>query len=280
MTEDKLIKLQGSTQVIDNAWRSLRKFTTARIGLGRAGISQPTKHHLDFQLAHARARDAVHSELDIEKLQQNLNVHSYTSIHLRSAAGSRSIYLQRPDLGRRLDDNSEQHLQALEGGAPHTYDIAFIIADGLSAFAIQEHAVNFLNIITEKLKKENWKIAPIVIVEQGRVAVSDEIGSLLGADQAVILIGERPGLSSPDSLGIYLTFDPKIDRNDADRNCISNVRTEGQSYKGAAHKLFYLLSEARRRKFSGVNLKDEAEMIEHDNSDKKSVGNFLVSNDD
>ena len=280
MTEDKLIKLQGSTQVIDNPWRSLRKFTTARIGLGRAGISQPTKHHLDFQLAHAQARDAVHSELDIEKLQQNLNVHSYTSIHLRSAAGSRSIYLQRPDLGRRLDDNSEQHLQALEGGAPHTYDIAFIIADGLSAFAVEEHAVNFLNIITAKLKKENWKIAPIVIVEQGRVAVSDEIGSLLGADQAVILIGERPGLSSPDSLGIYLTFDPKIDRNDADRNCISNVRTEGQSYKGAAHKLFYLLSEARRRKLSGVSLKDEAEMIEHDNSDKKSVGNFLVSNDD
>jgi ethanolamine ammonia-lyase small subunit len=280
MTEDKLIKLQGSTQVIDNAWRSLRKFTTARIGLGRAGISLPTKHHLDFQLAHARARDAVHSELDIEKLQQNLNVHSYTSIHLRSAAGSRSIYLQRPDLGRRLDDNSEQHLQALEGGAPHRYDIAFIIADGLSAFAVEEHAVNFLNFITAKLKKENWKIAPIVIVEQGRVAVSDEIGSLVGADQAVILIGERPGLSSPDSLGIYLTFDPKIDRNDADRNCISNVRTEGQSYKGAAHKLFYLLSEARRRKYSGVSLKDEAEMIEHDNSDKKSVGNFLVSNDD
>jgi ethanolamine ammonia-lyase small subunit len=280
MTEDKLIKLQGSTQVIDNPWRSLRKFTTARIGLGRAGISQPTKHHLDFQLAHARARDAVHSELDIEKLQQNLNVHSYTSIHLRSAAGSRSIYLQRPVLGRRLDDNSEQHLQALEGGPPHTYDIAFIIADGLSAFAVEEHAVNFLNFITAKLKKENWKIAPIVIVEQGRVAVSDEIGSLVGADQAVILIGERPGLSSPDSLGIYLTFDPKIDRNDADRNCISNVRTEGQSYKGAAHKLFYLLSEARRRKYSGVSLKDEAEMIEHDNSDKKSVGNFLVSNDD
>ena len=280
MTEDKLIKLQGSTQVIDNPWRSLRKFTTARIGLGRAGISQPTKHHLDFQLAHAQAQDAVHSKLDIEILQQNLNVHSYTSIHLRSAANNRSIYLQRPDLGRRLDDNSEQHLQALEGGAPHTYDIAFIIADGLSAFAVEEHAVNFLNIITAKLKKENWKIAPIVIVEQGRVAVSDEIGSLLGADQAVILIGERPGLSSPDSLGIYLTFDPKIDRNDADRNCISNVRTEGQSYKGAAHKLFYLLSEARRRKYSGVNLKDEAEMIEHDNSDKKSVGNFLVSNDD
>ncbi len=218
--------------------------------------------------------------MDIEKLQQNLNVHSYTSIHLRSAAGSRSIYLQRPDLGRRLDDNSEQHLQALEGGPPHTYDVAFIIADGLSAFAVEEHAVNFLNTITTKLKKENWEIAPIVIVEQGRVAVSDEIGSLLGADQAVILIGERPGLSSPDSLGIYLTFDPKIDRNDADRNCISNVRAEGQSYKGAAHKLFYLLSEARRRKYSGVSLKDEAEMIEHDNSDKKSVGNFLVSNDD
>lgn len=280
MSKDKSIKLHEPAQVVDDPWRSLRKYTTARIGLGRAGISQPTKHHLDFQLAHAQARDAVHSELDIEKLQQNLNVHSYTSIHLRSAAGTRSIYLQRPDLGRRLDDNSEQHLQALEGGPPHTYDIAFIIADGLSAFAVEEHAVNFLNFITAKLKKEHWKIAPIVIVEQGRVAVSDEIGSLLGADQAVILIGERPGLSSPDSLGIYLTFDPKIDRNDADRNCISNVRTEGQSYKGAAHKLFYLLSEARRRKFSGVSLKDEAEMIEHDNSDIKSVGNFLVSNDD
>ena len=199
---------------------------------------------------------------------------------MHSAANSRSTYLQRPDLGRRLDEKSEQHLQALESGTPHSYDIVFVIADGLSALAIEEHAVNFLNVMTKKLINENWKIAPVVIVEQGRVAVSDEIGALLGTDQAVILIGERPGLSSPDSLGIYLTYDPKLGRNDADRNCISNIRTQGQSYKVAAHKLFYLLSEARQRKFSGVNLKDEAEMIEHDDKNsKKSVGNFLVYND-
>lgn len=280
MSTDKVIKLNESAQVVDNPWRSLRKYTTARIGLGRAGISLPTKHHLDFQLAHAKARDAVHSKLDVEKLQQNLDVHNYKNIHLCSAADSRSIYLQRPDLGRRLHDNSEQHLQGLESGAPHTYEVAFIIADGLSAFAVQEHAVNFLNIIVGKLKKDGWKIAPVVIVEQGRVAISDEVGALMGADQAVILIGERPGLSSPDSLGIYLTFDPKIGRNDADRNCISNVRTEGQSYEIASHKLFYLLSEARRRKLSGVKLKDEAEMIDHDDNDKNSVGNFLIGKDD
>lgn len=279
MDKDKLIKLQDSAQVIDNPWRFLRKFTTARIGLGRAGISQPTKHHLDFQLAHARARDAVHSKLDIEKLQHDLKVDNYETIHLRSAADSRTLYLQRPDLGRRLDDHSKQHLTAIERGVPHKYDVAFIIADGLSAFAVQEHAVNFLNIIAGKMKNEGWKIAPIAIVEQGRVAISDEIGFLLGADQAVILIGERPGLSSPDSLGIYLTFAPKVGRNDADRNCISNIRSAGQSYEGAAHKLFYLLSEARRRKLSGVNLKDEAEMIEQDKDDKKPSDNFLLSND-
>ena len=280
MSKDKSINLPEPAQVVDDPWRSLRKYTTARIGLGRAGISLPTHHHLDFQLAHARARDAVHSNLDIEKLRQNLNVHGYETIHLHSAANSRSTYLQRPDLGRRLDEKSEQHLQALESGTPHSYDIVFVIADGLSALAIEEHAVNFLNVMTKKLINENWKIAPVVIVEQGRVAVSDEIGALLGTDQAVILIGERPGLSSPDSLGIYLTYDPKLGRNDADRNCISNIRTQGQSYKVAAHKLFYLLSEARQRKFSGVNLKDEAEMIEHDDKNsKKSVGNFLVYND-
>ncbi len=280
MSKDKVIKLNESARVVENPWRSLRKYTTARIGLGRAGISLPTNHHLDFQLAHAKARDAVHSKLDIEKLQQTLNAHNYTNIHLCSAADSRSIYLQRPDLGRRLHENSEKHLQALESGASHTYEVAFIIADGLSAFAVQEHAVNFLNVIVGKLKKENWKIAPVVIVEQGRVAISDEVGALMGADQVVVLIGERPGLSSPDSLGIYLTFDPKIGRNDADRNCISNVRTEGQSYEIASHKLFYLLSEARRRKLSGVNLKDEAEMVEHYDNDKISIGNFLIGKDD
>ncbi len=264
-----------SGQVIDNPWRFLRKFTTARIGLGRAGISQPTQHHLDFQLAHARARDAVHSELDIHKLQQDLDMAGYENILLHSSAPDRSTYLQRPDLGRRLDQKSVQQLKAIANSRTE-YDVAFIIADGLSAFAIQSHAVPFLQVMIPKCAQDDWRLAPLTLVEQGRVAISDEVGMLFNAKLAVILIGERPGLSSPDSLGIYLTYEPRVGRTDADRNCISNIRSEGLSYDVAAQKLYYLMSEALRRKLSGVNLKDEAQIQTQLPGDIPATGNFLI----
>ena len=277
MNTDKPAETQDADLVVENPWRFLRKFTTARIGLGRAGVSQPTKHHLDFQLAHARAKDAVHSELNIEKLQQDLKNNGYQSSLLKSQAGERPVYLQRPDLGRKLDQQSERKLAALRADNDKSCDVAFIIADGLSAMAVQRHAVPFLNAIIPRLKRDNWRLAPLTLVQQGRVAISDHIGVLLNARQAVILIGERPGLSSPDSLGIYLTYDPQIGKTDADRNCISNVRQEGLSYESAAHKLFYLISEARRRKLSGVHLKDEAGMMENLTAEKTTyASNFLI----
>jgi ethanolamine ammonia-lyase small subunit len=241
--------------VIENPWQSLRALTPARIALGRAGVSQPTGHHLAFQLAHARARDAVYSELDITRLRRELQVAGHQTIDVASAASDRSTYLQRPDLGRKLDPQSVDRLQQR---GRDTFDVAFVIADGLSALAVQRHAVPFLAAVVARLDVADWRLAPVTIVEHGRVAVSDDVGALLGANLAVILIGERPGLSSPDSLGIYLTWNPQIGNSDADRNCISNIHAAGLSYDEAARKLVYLMTEARRRAVSGVLLKDDS----------------------
>lgn len=256
--------------VIVNPWQDLRRFTNARIALGRTGVSLPTSVQLDFQLAHARARDAVHQSLDAEALMKALreSVPMSTCMRLSSAAETRQIYLQRPDLGRRLSPASRQALEALSPlqrmhPASETdisrppYDIAFVIADGLSALAIEQNAAPFLNALLEQLKVENWSIAPFTIVHQGRVAIGDEIGELLGAKVAVVLIGERPGLSSPDSMGLYLTWGPRVGLTDNSRNCISNIRPAGLPYPNAAYKLHYLLSEAFKRSLSGVRLKDE-----------------------
>jgi ethanolamine ammonia-lyase small subunit len=263
--------------VVTNPWQKLRQFTQARIALGRAGTSLPTGPHLEFEFAHARARDAVHHKLEVEPLQEALVQRGHEWILLHSAADDRLIYLQRPDQGRRLDRESRQRLQerATTGGGP--YDAVFVIADGLSAFAIQENAVPFLDVMLPKLLEEGWRVAPFAIAEQGRVAVGDEVGELLGAGMVAILIGERPGLSSPDSMGIYLTYGPRIGVTDAQRNCISNVRREGMSYELAAHKLFYLMSEARRRKLTGVMLKDEAEALPQLAS--PTAANFLIEKD-
>jgi ethanolamine ammonia-lyase small subunit len=263
--------------VISNPWQKLREFTQARIALGRSGVSLPTQPHLEFQFAHARARDAVHHRLEVKPLQEALAQRGHEWILLHSAADDRYIYLQRPDQGRRLDAESRQHLQerASHGGGP--YDVVFVIADGLSAFAIQENVVPFLDVMLPKLFEEGWRVAPFVIVEQARVAVGDEVGEILGAGMVAILIGERPGLSSPDSMGIYLTYGPRVGATDAQRNCISNVRREGMSYELAAHKLFYLMSEARRRKLSGVMLKDEAEALPQLTS--STAQNFLIEKD-
>lgn len=251
-----------SSSVIDNPWRSLRRHTPARIGLGRAGVSLPTAAQLDFQLAHAQARDAVHRPLDVQALRAELEGLGLQTLALRSAAGSRPIYLQRPDLGRQLGAASREQLEALrslrqaQGAVPH--DIAIVVVDGLSALAVQRHAVPLIVALRAEPATAGWSIAPVAVVEQGRVAVGDGIGELLDARIAVVLIGERPGLSSPDSLGIYLTWAPRTGRHDAERNCISNVRPEGLGYAQAAGRLAYLLDEALRRGLTGVGLKDES----------------------
>lgn len=226
----------------------LRQFTPARVALGRTGVSLPTVELLRFQLDHARARDAVYEELDAPSL-------GMPHLLLRSAARDRGAYLRRPDLGRTLSDESRALLERGD------YDAALVIADGLSAPAVHHHAVALLRELMPLLEREQWRMAPLVVVLQGRVAIGDEIGERLGAKQVVVLIGERPGLTSPDSLGIYLTWGPRTGRTDAQRNCISNVRTEGMSYKVAAYKLHFLMREARVRKLSGVGLKEEAGLI-------------------
>lgn len=229
----------------------LRRFTPARVALGQSGHSLTTAELLRFDLDHARARDAVHEELDAASLRLPLPY-----IQLASAAPDRRTYLLRPDLGRRLSPDSQSRLMAGD------YDAAITIADGLSAPAIHHHAAALLDALLPRLNEEQWRLAPLTVVRQARVAVADEIAYRLGAKMAVILIGERPGLTSPDSLGIYLTWDPRPGRTtDAERNCISNVRAEGLLYALAAYKLHFLMREARRRRLSGVGLKESAKEI-------------------
>ncbi len=246
--------------VVNNPWSHLRQYTPARIALGRAGTSLPTKPHLEFQLAHARARNAVHHELDVSRLEAALVARGHETRVLHSAAGNRPMYLQRPDKGRRLDERSRQALTQMAQPA-NGYDVVFVIGDGLSSFAIEENAVPFLEVMLPPLMTQGWRIAPLIVVREARVAVGDEVGELLGADMVVVLIGERPGLSSPDSMGIYMTLKPRVGLTDEARNCISNVRREGMNYDVATHKLLYLMTEARKRGHSGVQLKDEAETL-------------------
>jgi len=251
--------------VVDNPWSALRSFTPARIGLGRAGISLPTTAQLDFQLAHAQARDAVHRALDVASLCSEVQALGLATLPLHSAATNRAAYLQRPDLGRQLGAASRLQLEAARakhqaaGTAAHdpALVLAFVLVDGLSSLAVQRHAAPLLAALLPRLAG-HWSLAPVAVVEQGRVAVGDAIGQLLGAHLVVVMIGERPGLSSPDSLGLYLTWEPREGRTDAERNCISNVRPEGLPYEGAATRLAYLLTQARQRGLTGVALKDES----------------------
>jgi ethanolamine ammonia-lyase small subunit len=223
----------------------LRSFTPARVALGRTGHSLPTAELLRFQLDHARARDAVWEELDPASL-------GLPHMLVHSAAPDRRTYLRRPDLGRTLSADSRSLLQR---GA---YDAAIVLADGLSAAAVQRHAAPLLEEMAPFWTKESWRLAPLTVALQARLAIGDEIGSLLGALMVAVFIGERPGLSSPDSLGVYLTWDPRPGRTDAERNCISNIRAEGLSYRAAAHTLHFLMREARLRKLTGVDLKEDA----------------------
>jgi len=250
-----------SDSIEKNAWQTLRAFTNARIALGRAGNSLPTAPLLAFNLSHAQARDAVHHPLDVDALHEQLHAHGFKTLDVHSAAPDRAHYLRRPDMGRRLSDESRDALSDALGNAlvDEPPEVVFVIADGLSAFAASKQSVPFLQTIMQRLA--DWRVGPVVVARQSRVALGDEIGELLKAKLVVMLIGERPGLSSPDSLGIYLTYAPKVGCSDAQRNCISNVRPEGLDYEAAAHKLHYLLTHARRLGLTGVGLKDDSDAL-------------------
>ena len=241
----------------NDIWADLRRLTAARIGLGRAGAALATRDMLDFQLAHARARDAVHAPLDAAKLAADLSGLGIPVICLASAAADRQTYLMRPDLGRRLNAAADAALTPYRGD----YDVAFVIADGLSARAVERHAAPVLCRAVPALRAEGFKIAPLVIVRHGRVAAGDSVATALAARCVAVLIGERPGLSAPDSMGAYLTWRPNGQTTDAERNCISNIRPEGVGYDAAAFKLTHLLRAMRARKLSGVALKDDSDQL-------------------
>ena len=230
-------------------WTDLRRFTPARVALGRAGNGLPTAAHLDFQAAHAAARDAVHAELDTATLQTDLTAIGVASISVASEAPDRRTYLLRPDLGRRLRAGDRATLPSSPGA------MVFVVCDGLSATAVQRHAAPLLAHFGALIA------APVVIARQGRVALGDDIGEAMGAEAVAVLIGERPGLSAADSLGVYLTWQPRRGRTDAERNCVSNIRPEGLPPGAAADKLMWLIGEMRRLSLTGVALKDEQHAI-------------------
>jgi ethanolamine ammonia-lyase small subunit len=228
------------------SWTDLRRFTPARVALGRAGNGLPTAAHLQFQAAHAAARDAVHASLDVAALRAELQAAGFPSIAVHSQAPDRRTYLLRPDLGRRLRD---------QAALPQTPGaMLFVVCDGLSATAVQHHAVPLLRAAVPHL---SLPVAPIVVAEQGRVALGDDIGEAMGAQAVAVLIGERPGLSAADSLGVYLTCYPRRGHTDAERNCISNIRPQGLPPDAAADKLLWLIGEMQRLRRTGVLLKDE-----------------------
>jgi len=240
---------------MSDAWIALRRFTQARIALGRAGHALPTREQLELQLAHAGARDAVQVAWDIVGFAGRVVGRGEEVIILETLVAGRSEYLRRPDLGRVLSAGSqEQLIHSTARGA----DVALIVTNGLSSTAVERHGMPLLQAIVNCYHEHRITIAPIALVPNGRVALADQIGSLLAARVAVIIVGERPGLSAADSLGIYLTFAPQPGNCDAQRNCISNIRPpEGLGYAKAAEKLIYLTEEALRRGVSGVALKDE-----------------------
>ncbi len=254
--------------LVQNPWAELRRLTPARLALGRAGGSLPTAEMLSFQLDHARAMDAVHRSLAVEELVQALRASPIVCAscgpepaHLSSKVRDRSTYLQRPDLGRQLDERSYHLLHEQSGQRDDDIDLALVIGDGLSALAIELYALPFLEEFLGLIQADalSWRVSPISVVTQARVAVGDDVGEALAARAVLVLIGERPGLSSPDSMGLYLTWAPQRGRRDAERNCISNVRSEGLSCADGARKAFTLMKDAFRLGISGIDLKDRSD---------------------
>ncbi|XBS68698.1 ethanolamine ammonia-lyase subunit EutC [Acerihabitans sp. KWT182] len=240
----------------DNPWESLREFTAARIALGRAGSSLPTREVLKFGLAHAQARDAVHQPFDSEALAALLDEDGLSTLTVHSAAPTRETFLCRPDLGRKL--NAESRRMLLDYPDKQA-ELLLVVGDGLSSKAVHRQAVPFIRALMPYLAVLGIKPAPVVLAHQSRVALGDDIGECLRAEAVAILIGERPGLSSPDSLGIYFTWGPNTGRLESERNCISNIRPEGLDYPQAAFKLAWLLEQSRQRRLSGIALKDESD---------------------
>ena len=271
MTKEIQPALKTSASTVQDPWADLKQFTRARIALGRVGSSLPTKEILNFGMSHAMARDAVHLALDVGSLEKQIQSLGCDVLKLHSRAPDRASYLLRPDWGRRLNDESAQIIKALP---QQKIDVSIVIADGLSSLAVQKHAASMLQAMLQVIQQtmsSEWKLGPVVISTQARVALADEVGELMNARMVILLIGERPGLSSPDSLGIYLTYQPKVGCSDADRNCISNVRPEGLSYEAAAKKLMWLVQESMRLKVSGVALKDESDVHQIDSDAPKLV---------
>jgi ethanolamine ammonia-lyase small subunit len=243
--------------VSKDAWSHLKQYTQARISLGRAGSSLPTSEILNFGSAHALARDAVHTPFESAELAQALQKAGFATLEVKSRAPDRHTYLLRPDMGRSLSEASTNQLLDYP---EKELDLLLVVGDGLSSLAVHNHALILLQAV-HALVPDNWRVSPIVLATQARVAISDEIGETLKAKVVIMLVGERPGLSSPDSLGVYITYAPKKGRHDGERNCISNIRPEGLSYKDAAKKIVWLVNEAMRLGLSGVDLKDESEMV-------------------
>ncbi|MBV8048546.1 MAG: ethanolamine ammonia-lyase subunit EutC [Paludibacterium sp.] len=237
-------------------WAHLAQLTPARIALGRCGVSMPTDETLRFSLAHAQARDAVHTPLAMDDMARACVDAGFDTLCVASRAPNRDVYLQRPDWGRRLDDDSAARLSACPVAAG---GLVFVIGDGLSALAVARHAVPLLRAAQPLINAQGWPHCPVVLASQARVALGDEIGALLQARVVVVLIGERPGLSSPDSMGLYLTYAPQVGRLDAERNCISNIRPEGLAVPLAARKLAWMLNRSRELGCSGVRLKDDSD---------------------
>jgi ethanolamine ammonia-lyase small subunit len=260
MSKDEKIPAAADAEL----WTDLRRLTAARIGLPRSGASLSTAPLLAFKLAHAQARDAVQAELDTTRLAQDLLNDlaplGLPVLTLASAAADKQTYLMRPDLGRALTPQSRQTIDTAGNDGP--YDLVFVVSDGLSARAVQSHAAPVVSATLEIMKRDNWRLAPLVIVTHGRVAIGDAVAAALRATCVVMLIGERPGLSAPDSMGAYLTYKPGVLTSDADRNCVSNIRPDGIGYADAATKLAHLLEAMRTHGISGVALKDTSDRLQ------------------
>jgi ethanolamine ammonia-lyase small subunit len=257
----------------EDCWKELREFTDARIALGHTGASLPTKEMQKFSLAHARARDSVHMPFDRDKIKQQIENIGYKTVYVNSKAPNRSTYLTRPDLGRLLSDDSKQKLMQL---GEQDDDITLVIADGLSSKAVHKQSVPLIRCLLPYLKQLKFSIAPVVLAEQSRVALGDEIGHLMHSKFVAMLIGERPGLTSPDSLSVYLTYRPYGGRLESERNCISNIRPEGLSYEKAAFKFAWLLEHALAKECTGIGLKDKSDdpqtyMLIRPKKDKKQL---------
>lgn len=252
-------------------WEKLKQLTDARIAIGRAGCSIPTQAMLEFQLAHAQARDAVYQELDTDALQDRLKSLGLASLVVQSKACDKQEYLKRPDYGRLLNQSSHQTLTDCKDSNSKSYDVCIVIGDGLSALAIEENAVALIESLLSDIQAEDWSLAPIVIATGSRVALGDEVAEILNAKMLVMLIGERPGLSSPDSMGIYYTWNAQSGYLDSKRNCISNVRPAGLSIPIATQRLMNLMRQSKKLGYSGVNLKDEhqVEMLETAHTSKR-----------